>query len=105
MKKKRPNNYKTTAYFQTLDKIYLIGCWAKYGYREFFNSGKVNKKGIPLVWDYYDGNGAYDEWHLIPITHTTTGLIYAWTPIKAYAKEISDALNNTQKISIVSSDT
>ena len=38
-------------YVESLPKIYLIGCWARYGIRECANTLQVDKEGIPLVYD------------------------------------------------------
>lgn len=93
MKKILPNNSKTKKYLETLPKIYLIGCWARYGVREHYYTKKNNKDGIPLVYDYYDGNGTCDLWRLVPITETTCGWQLAYTPYKETAQHIANALN------------
>ena len=94
MKKVLNNNAKTKRYLDSCSKVYLIGCWAKYGFREFAFSGKFdNKKFAPLVWDYYDNNGTCDEWHLKNIFDTSSGRKIIWTFNKEDAKLISEALN------------
>lgn len=88
---------------EKLPKMYLVGCWARYGVMPFPFSGKFikdksiggNNERVPLVWDYYDGNGTCDFWRLIPITETTAGTIICWTERRAIAKKIANALNIT----------
>ena len=74
-------------------KIYVVGCWAKYGVREYYFSGKCDENGIPLVWDFTDHNGERDEWILRSIYETTCGRIYAWTDIRINAVVIANTLN------------
>lgn len=102
VKNRMKNIYKNTPRFREklakLPKIWLVGCWAHYGVREFpfsrkFKQDKFTKQMVPLVWDYYDCNGACDEYHLQPITNTTTGCIICWTESEAEACKIAEALN------------
>ena len=98
MKTVRKRTPKLQAKLDKLPKMYLIGCWAHYGVMEFPFSGKFQKDKdtgvmVPLVWHYYDGNGACDNYELIPITYTTTGIIYCWTEYRESAKNIARALN------------
>ena len=92
MKRVRQDNKRTKKYIDSLPKIYLVVCWADYGYIAYPNSCKVNKDGIPLVWEYYDGNGTCSEWHLSPITQATTGWVSCWTVSEKAAKRITDAM-------------
>lgn len=91
------NNEKTDKKLKKLPKIYLVACWAGYGVREHYFSGKYvkNKEGlnIPLVYDYDDFNGTQDIYVLRKITNTTTGNIIMWTMSKSVARRIADALN------------
>ena len=75
------NSKETKDYLNSLPKVYIVACWAGWGVREFAFSGKYKdkEKTIPLVWDYYDFNGAADEWHLVSIYGTTTGSIAGWS--------------------------
>ena len=77
MKKILENSKETKEYLNSLPKAYIVACWAGWGVCEFPFSGKYadKDKTIPLVWDHYDFNGATDEWHLVPINSTTTGVI------------------------------
>lgn len=78
-RKRIPYTPKNRERIKQLPKIYVIACWAHVGFREFPFAGKYTKEGIPLVYYFDDHNGEYWEYVLLPITHTTTGRIYAWT--------------------------
>lgn len=101
MKKVLPNNSKTEKYLAKLPKIYLVGCWARYGVMEFPFSGKyiINENGIsiPLVYDYDDFNGTSDNWYLRPINLTTTGFIIVWTQCESVAERIAELYNKELK--------
>lgn len=97
MKEILENTAETCEYLESLPKIYMIACWAKYGVQEFPFAGTITKSGIVEVWEHVDYNGACDEWHRVPITYTTTGQIYAWTISKKRAEEIAAALNEKQE--------
>lgn len=86
LRKVLKNNAQTLKYLNKLQKIYLIGFWANYGVQEYYFTGKYNKDNIPLVYNYYDANGTCDEYLLMPITHTTTGIIYGWTTCEKFAE-------------------
>jgi len=75
------NCKETREYLDSLPKVYIAACWAGWGVRDFPFSGRYldQQKTIPLVWDYCDFNGAADEWHLVPINRTTTGMIMGWS--------------------------
>lgn len=79
---------------EKLNTIYMVGIWARAGVREFWDSGKVNKDGIPLVYKYDDHNGTADQYELVPITWTTTGTVLCWTTSKTYAQYVADAVNS-----------
>lgn len=94
MKKILPNTPKTKRYLDSLPKIYIVGCWAGFGVREYYFSGKFAKdKTTPLVWDYEDCNGVCDEWRLRNLYYTTTGRIYAWSDVKESAEYIARQMN------------
>ena len=98
MKKVLQNNLKTRNYFASLPTLYVVCRWAGYGVREYPYSKKNTKEGIPLVYDYYDGNGTCDEYRLISLQYITTGSIVCWTFSKQYANMICDSLNKEQTI-------
>ena len=61
-------------------KVYLVVCYAKWCVREYSYAGKmiynkyINCKA-PLVYYFNDHNGCKDEWQIINICDTTTGMI------------------------------
>ena len=88
-----PENDK---YVQTLPRIYLIGYWARFGIMECANTLQVDKDGVPLVYEFNDHNGAYEEYELLPIYRVTTGLVYAWSTSKKSAQYIADLMNTAK---------
>ena len=95
MKKILENSKETKEYLNSLPKAYIVACWAGWGVCEFPFSGKYadKDKTIPLVWDHYDFNGAADEWHLIPINSTTTGIIAGWSFNEAMLRDYTRLKN------------
>lgn len=77
-KTRMENDEKARKFLKKKKKAYLIGYWADIGIMEFYYSGKNDKDGMPLVWDYYDGNGTCDCWVLRRIEDTTTGQVIDW---------------------------
>lgn len=93
LRKRLKNTKKNKDKLAKLPKIYLIACWARYGVLEFPFSGrykKINKKPIPLVWDFDDHNGTYPEYVLRPITWTTTAAIRGWLRDEQQAKDTAE---------------
>lgn len=99
MKKVLKNNSKTKAFLDSLPKIYLVACWAKYGVSEYPFTGKYvqdkyrNNISVPLVYDYDDFNGTCDNWYLRKLTNVTTGQIVMWTQSKSVASKIAELFN------------
>ena len=100
MKKVLKNNAKTKEYLNSLPKIYITGCWARWGIMEFPFTGKFYKEVyndkityIPLVYVYNDHNGTADQWELKRIDFTTTGIIADWTFNKRIAKSLAEYYN------------
>lgn len=97
MKKVLKNNSKTKEYLDSLPKIYLVGCWARYGVRDYPFTGKyeIDKYGtsIPLVYDYDDFNGTCDNYYLRKIDHVTTGQIIMWTQSPSIAFKVAELFN------------
>lgn len=92
-RKRLKNTKKNKDKLAKLPKIYLVACWARYGVLEFPFSGrykKINKKPIPLVWDFDDHNGTYPEYVLRPITWTTTAAIRGWLRDEQQAKDTAE---------------
>ena len=93
MKNRYPaNDPEITRILADCRTIYLIGCWAKYGYLPLPFAGKY-KFTEPLVWMFNDHNGTYDEFILTPITKATTGMIIGWTFDEEEAKKKVAKLN------------
>ena len=93
LRKRLKNTKKNKDKLAKLPKIYLVACWARYGVLEFPFSGrykKINKKPIPLVWDFDDHNGTYPEYVLRPITWTTTAAIRGWLRDEQQAKDTAE---------------
>lgn len=81
---------ETKEYLNTLPKIYLKVRWVEYGILDFPFSGfykDLKGKAVPLVWNFNDYNGAYEEYVLEPITFTTTAEQVGWTFDKKEADE------------------
>lgn len=97
MKNIRQDNEKTKRYLDSLPKLYVVGCWSKYGVREYPNSGLTDAKGVPLVWDYYDGNGTCSVWRLASVHHTTTGSVWCWSDNEDVCRHVASALNASEK--------
>ena len=95
MKKVLQNNEENRKLITELPKVYIIGCWARWGVRGF-PFVKLNKNLIPLVYNYNDYNGTADQWELIPITYTTTGYIFDWSFSEERAKYIAELFNKQQ---------
>lgn len=100
MRKVLKNTPKTKAYLDSLPKIYLVGCWAKYGVREYpFTEKYFSENGfsIPLVYDYYDCNGTCDNYLLRRLDRVTSGRVIMWTQNKAIADKVAELLNKEMK--------
>lgn len=96
MKKVLKNTAKTKAYLASLPKIYIVGCWAKYGVREYpFTEKYFSENGfsIPLVYDYDDHNGTCDNYWLRRLDLVTSGQVITWTQNRSVAKKFAELLN------------
>ena len=99
MKTRLKYNDKNCKRVNNCPKVYLIGCWARYGVREYAFSGKFIDNPIwykePLVWYEEDHNGTYYEYILKPISLTTTGekIIYCFN--RDIAEKLADKLNKS----------
>lgn len=92
------NTPKTKAFLDSLPKIYMVGCWAKYGVWEFPFTGKYRRDeycdiSVPLVYQYDDHNGTCDNYYLRDITSTTSGAVIMWTEIKEVADRVAELFN------------
>ena len=105
MKRILKNTPKTRKYLESLPKMSIVACWAKYGVRTFPFSGKYEKSStgvdIPLVWQYDDKNGTCDHYYLRSILLTTTGFIKCWTPYEDVARDIADTYNKHKEMGLL----
>lgn len=101
MRKVLKNTIKTKEYLDSLPKIYLVGCWAKYGVREYPFTGKYeqdeNGISIPIVYDYDGHNGTCDNYYLRKLNNVTTGQILLWTQSKNVANKVAELFNKEIK--------
>jgi hypothetical protein len=94
MKKILQNDSNTKEYFKTLTKIYGLFLWAKWGMLELYWSGKLDERGMPLVYVYYDANGTCDEYRLMPIDRASSGGFWSWYMKRSDAECIQKNLNS-----------
>ena len=92
MRKVLKNTAKTKKRLDKLPKIYVVFLWAKYTVIETVWTGKF-RCGIPLVYTYYDFNGEYDEYRLMPVYHISSGGFVGWYSNKGVAESICKKLN------------
>lgn len=89
-------NNKNEKYINSLSKVYLIGYWARYGVREYPYSGQMvedEEFGMtPLVYDFDDHNGTYNEWILRKIQNTTAGQVIMYCFKEQLANIYADKL-------------
>lgn len=102
MRKVLKNTAKTRAYLDSLPKIYMVCCWAKYGVREYPFTGKYkydefNNISVPLVYDYDDCNGTCDNYYLRRLDLVTAGRIIMWTQFKIVADKVAELFNKELK--------
>lgn len=95
-------NDKNDKYIQSLRKVYLVGYWARYGVLEFPYTGKMVEDSefglIPLVYDFDDHNGTYDEYVLRKLNHVTTGQVITYAFNKEIAQMLVDKLNMLEEM-------
>ena len=95
-----PNTQKNRDYLDSLPKIYLVACWARWGVISFPFAKESRydkfraKKYVPLVYQYDDHNGTDDSYYLRLITETTTGAIDGWTLDRDKAYRRAEVKNN-----------
>ena len=94
MRKILKSTPRAKKYLDSLPKIYGIFLWAKWGILELHWTGKYNKEGEPLVYIYYDANGMCDEFHLVPISHASSGAFHGWYKDPNTADDIRLELND-----------
>jgi hypothetical protein len=96
MRKILKNTPKTKKYLDSLPRVYGLFLWAKWGIVEVPWSRKKtqDKDEIPLVYNYYDANGTCDEYHLVPITHCSSGRFWGWSLDRGTAVILQEKLND-----------
>ena len=85
---------------KTLTSIYLIVQYAHWCVRECEWTGRFEIRDgvpIPIVYDYDDHNGTFEEYAKRPITRVTTGFIFDWTFHKHSASKIAEWLEEAEK--------
>lgn len=90
-------NDKNDRYIQSLRKVYLVGYWARYGVLEFPYAGKLVEDNLfgmtPLVYDFDDHNGTYDEYILRKINDVTSGGVVIYCFNQKVAEMLAYKLN------------
>ena len=94
MRKILKSTQKTKEYLDSCKKIYAIFLWAKWGMLELPWSGFYDHEGEPLVYIYYDANGLCDEYHLVPVSHASSGAFHGWYLDPNTAHDIQLELND-----------
>ena len=88
------NTAETKEYLDSLPKIYAVFMWAKWAVLECAHvPGAYDEYGLPLVYNYYDFNGEYDEYRLVSVDRVSSGAFYSWYVDKDQAEYIRDELN------------
>lgn len=102
LKEHLKENSKNNKYIQSLRKVYLVGYWARYGVLAFPYAGKMvenNEFGlIPLVYDFDDHNGTYEEYVLRELNQVTTGQVITYTFNEHIAQMLVDKLNMLEEM-------
>lgn len=92
----KPDTERTRNYLDTLPKMHVVACWAKYGVASYPFTGKyINQDGIsiPIVWRWQDNYPYTDRWAEMPITYTG-GVVKIWTQELRLAKSIAEMYNS-----------
>ena len=91
---------KLIAKMEKAPKVYLIGCWARWGVMEYKWTGKWHTTSgdvpQPIVYYYNDHNGAFEEYQELPITLTTTGVCLDWSFCKNAAQALAEKMNERE---------
>ena len=89
---------KNTEKINKCQSIYIVVLYAKWGVREYKWTGKWKYSKLfnsyePIVYDYDDHNGTFEEYVKRPIHFVTTGWIIDWTFSKYAADRFAKLLN------------
>ena len=82
-----------------LPSVYIIVQYAHWCVREYKWTGKFDTRDgipVPIVWDYDDHNGEFEEYAKRPITHVTTGFIFDWSFYESRAKKVAEWLEEVE---------
>lgn len=79
LKKTLPYTNRTRQRLSKYPPIYVICYWARVSYLSFPFTGKYDKKGRPLVYQFDDHNGLYPEYCLRNVNEVTSAHICEWT--------------------------
>lgn len=79
LKKTLPYTNRTRQRLSKYPPIYVICCWTRVSYLSFPFTGKYDKKGRPLVYQFDDHNGLYPEYCLRNVNEVTSAHICEWT--------------------------
>lgn len=105
MRKNLKATPKTKKTLDSMEKLYGVFLWAKWGILELPWTGKYDKKtGLPLVYIYYDFNGERDGYRLGTIRSASSGGFWGWYEDKAEAELVSKVLNERYDIEEVIDD-
>lgn len=89
---------KNTEKINKCKSVYIIVLYAHWCVREYKWTGKwkytrLSNSYEPVVYDYDDHNGEFEEYAKRPISFTTTGWIMDWTFNKYAADRFAKLLN------------
>lgn len=90
-----PDEIEVRNSLRNLPRISAVVCYAGFATETvaYARTEVIDGEPTPLVWEWDDHNGVYDDWTLIPITSLTSGGVYCWTSNEKAAKRIAEQLN------------
>lgn len=90
-----PDEIEVRNALRDLPRISVVVCYAGFTTETvaYAHTELIDGEPIPLVWEWDDHNGVYEDWTLIPITSLTSGGVYCWTSNEKAAKRIAEQLN------------
>lgn len=96
--KNLPYSDKNWEYVKSLKPVYLLGYWYDYGIREYPFTGEFEKDEqlgyVPIVYDFTDHNGTYEEYVPRKITEVTTGEVIIYCFSKPLLESYMNKLKN-----------
>lgn len=90
-----PDEIEVRNALRDLPRISAVVCYAGFTTETvaYARTEVIDGEPTPLVWEWDDHNGVYEDWTLIPITSLTSGGVYCWTSNEKAAKRIAEQLN------------